>query len=172
MACRACRTFNMRCARAGKEPLVHLWSDEKNLTRRVIRSEGASCGQDRARSISLRQVQNPAGSNFCGRIRRRQSVAFRASNFEHASTACLPRRFLMQTLNRYQRRRIWSIHSRACMFAGACARGQASGLFWLRRPPKMLRPSTGCLHFGLSVAGLDTGPLEKASHRSIAIVCS
>jgi hypothetical protein len=27
--------YEMR--RAGKEPLVHLWSDEKNLTRRVIR---------------------------------------------------------------------------------------------------------------------------------------
>ena len=74
--------------REGKNPLVHLWSAENNLTRRILRVREnrriASCWRSGDSA-----AQDRDGWNFCAPIRRAPPDASRANNFARACAASL-----------------------------------------------------------------------------------
>ncbi|MFZ0582279.1 MAG: hypothetical protein WAN72_19690 [Candidatus Acidiferrales bacterium] len=97
--------------RKGNQALVHLWSDERNLTRRVLRV------RERAEDRIVLEVQR-FGRAKPGPIRRAPPAESHANNFAPASSASSKNASRTPWWIRSPRLRTSSIHFPACTYAG------------------------------------------------------
>ena len=133
----------------GKNPLVHLWSEERNLTRRILRVREQS--QDRI----VLEVQR-FGRAKPGRLEFLRTDSPRATGARHPRT--IPRALRALSRRALSRRRksirspplpISNIRFPGSTSGGACGKGRICGLFSQFRRAKARPRSTGFsrLHF-------------------------
>ena len=138
----------------GKNPLVHLWSDERNLTRRILRVREQS--PDRI-VLEVRRFgrAKPGRLEFLRTDSPRPPDASRASNFAPACGASSPNISRCDDRIPHRRARSGTLAFPAYTCAGACTKARAHGPCWRSRRGESAAAIEGILRFRNLVARLD-----------------
>ncbi len=121
-----------------------MWSDERNLTRRVSASRKSTRKITSSWKCSGSGAQSQAGWSFFAQIRRVPPARVTREQFRARFDASSPSSFPDAVRRIAHRAKISSIPFQACTSAARCTKARMRGRCWLFPPAKTPRPSKGC----------------------------